>query len=208
MATKSDEQRKAMFANMANPRSKRKSKDLKRPKRSGSVLSSPFSTRNLPRRLPIVTVKGVKYFRDDRLKEFRAVDDPHKCISFKDISAAGDWMDSIHPKDGKRIYILSEEIKAKQREAVEKKRKIAQSSSNKSKKAPKSWGIIKSERATVLKGSTIWKMQYAPREKFIRKNLTVDARKKWDSSTEVEKVIAIDRLESKGFFRKRGIQNV
>ena len=37
MANRSDDQRKAMFANMSNPRSKRKSKGLKRPKRLSSL---------------------------------------------------------------------------------------------------------------------------------------------------------------------------
>ena len=35
-----------------------------------------------PRRLPIVTIKGKKYFRDDRLREFRAVDNPHDRIPY------------------------------------------------------------------------------------------------------------------------------
>lgn len=37
MANRSDDQRKAMFANMSNPRSKRKSKGLKRPKTIKSI---------------------------------------------------------------------------------------------------------------------------------------------------------------------------
>ena len=30
-----------------------------------------------PKRLPIVTIDGKRYFRDDRLREYRAVDNPH-----------------------------------------------------------------------------------------------------------------------------------
>jgi hypothetical protein len=28
-------------------------------------------------RLPIVTINGKRYYRDDRLREYRAVDNPH-----------------------------------------------------------------------------------------------------------------------------------
>jgi hypothetical protein len=35
-----------------------------------------------PRRLPIVWLDGRPYFRDDRLREFRAVDNPHDRIPF------------------------------------------------------------------------------------------------------------------------------
>lgn len=38
----------------------------------------------LPQRLPIVTIDGKPYFRDDRLREFRAVDNPHDRIAFQD----------------------------------------------------------------------------------------------------------------------------
>ena len=35
--------------------------------------------------LPIVKIQGNLYFRDDRLEEFRHVNDPHKRILFKDL---------------------------------------------------------------------------------------------------------------------------
>jgi len=35
-----------------------------------------------PRVLPIVTIKGKQFFMDDRLREYRAVDNPHVRISF------------------------------------------------------------------------------------------------------------------------------
>ena len=38
----------------------------------------------LPRHLPIVTIDGKLCFRDDRLREFRAVDNPHDRIAFQD----------------------------------------------------------------------------------------------------------------------------
>ena len=34
------------------------------------------------RMLPIVTIKGRQFFVDDRLREYRAVDNPHVRISF------------------------------------------------------------------------------------------------------------------------------
>jgi hypothetical protein len=38
----------------------------------------------IPRILPIVTIKGRKYYVDERLREYRAVDNPHVRISFED----------------------------------------------------------------------------------------------------------------------------
>ena len=32
--------------------------------------------------LPKIEMNGKRYFRDDRLREFRATDNPHDCISF------------------------------------------------------------------------------------------------------------------------------
>jgi hypothetical protein len=32
--------------------------------------------------LPIVTIKGRRYFVDERLREYRAIDNPHVRISF------------------------------------------------------------------------------------------------------------------------------
>jgi len=34
-----------------------------------------------PRQLPIVTIRGKKYYQDDRLQEYRAVDNPHDRIA-------------------------------------------------------------------------------------------------------------------------------
>lgn len=33
-----------------------------------------------PRQLPIVTINGKRYFQDDRLREYRAIDNPHDRI--------------------------------------------------------------------------------------------------------------------------------
>ena len=50
-----------------------------------------------PRMLPIVQIRGKPYFRDDRLGEFRAVDDPGDRISFEVMNWAlvilGRWPD-------------------------------------------------------------------------------------------------------------------
>ncbi len=35
--------------------------------------------------LPIVEMKGKKYFRDDRLRQFRNVENPHDYIDFDDL---------------------------------------------------------------------------------------------------------------------------
>jgi len=35
-----------------------------------------------PKQLPVVKIEGKKYYRDDRLEEFRAVDNPHDRIPF------------------------------------------------------------------------------------------------------------------------------
>jgi hypothetical protein len=37
-----------------------------------------------PRRLPVVLIDGKPFFRDDRLREYRAVDNPHERVSFED----------------------------------------------------------------------------------------------------------------------------
>ena len=39
------------------------------------------------RRLPIVTIDGKLYYRDDRLFEFRAVDNPHDRIRYEDLES-------------------------------------------------------------------------------------------------------------------------
>jgi hypothetical protein len=44
----------------------------------------PTDRPRLPRRLPIVMIDGKPYFRDDRLREYRAVDNPHDRIAFQD----------------------------------------------------------------------------------------------------------------------------
>jgi len=38
--------------------------------------------------LPRVWIDGKEYFRDDRLEEFRVVDNPHERITFKEIRQA------------------------------------------------------------------------------------------------------------------------
>jgi hypothetical protein len=38
--------------------------------------------RACPQRLPIVRIRGRLYYQDDRLQEFRAVDDPCERVSF------------------------------------------------------------------------------------------------------------------------------
>lgn len=43
----------------------------------------PTDRPRLPRRLPIVMIDGKPYFRDDRLREYRAVDNPHDRIAFQ-----------------------------------------------------------------------------------------------------------------------------
>ena len=35
------------------------------------------------RQLPIVDIKGKMFYQDDRLKEFRAVDNPHERVTYK-----------------------------------------------------------------------------------------------------------------------------
>jgi hypothetical protein len=37
-----------------------------------------------PRRLPVVEIDGKEYFQDDRLQEYRAVDNPHERITFEE----------------------------------------------------------------------------------------------------------------------------
>lgn len=37
------------------------------------------------RQLPIVEMKGKKYFRDDRLQQFRNVENPHDFVDFEDV---------------------------------------------------------------------------------------------------------------------------
>jgi hypothetical protein len=46
----------------------------------------------------------------------------------------------------------------------------------------------------------LWKAQYAPREKYIKKNLTKAALKKWNKQTLIKKMMTIDRLQAKDFF--------
>lgn len=38
-------------------------------------------------RLPTVTIKGREYFKDDRLREYRAVEDPHERVTFDEHEA-------------------------------------------------------------------------------------------------------------------------
>jgi hypothetical protein len=41
-----------------------------------------------PRRLPVVVLRGRLFFRDERLREFRAVDNPHERLSFEEVVAS------------------------------------------------------------------------------------------------------------------------
>jgi len=38
------------------------------------------------RQLPIIDYKGKKYFRDDRLRQIRNVDNPHDYVDFEEMS--------------------------------------------------------------------------------------------------------------------------
>jgi hypothetical protein len=38
-----------------------------------------------PRRLPVVVLRGRLFFRDDRLREFRSVVNPHERLSFEEV---------------------------------------------------------------------------------------------------------------------------
>ena len=48
-----------------------------------------------PRRLPIVRIRRRLYYQDDRLQEFRAVDDPCERVSFEEmvwvVAIRGKW---------------------------------------------------------------------------------------------------------------------
>jgi len=37
-----------------------------------------------PVRLPIVTLRGIDFYKDERLREYRQVDNPHNTIRFED----------------------------------------------------------------------------------------------------------------------------
>jgi len=41
------------------------------------------------RQLPTIEYKGKKYFRDDRLRQIRNVDNPHDYIEFEDMQNNG-----------------------------------------------------------------------------------------------------------------------
>jgi hypothetical protein len=65
----------------------RDGRDREQPSPAGASASDTYAPetpsvnkrpRRVPRRLPIVTIDGKRYFRDDRLREYRAVDDPHE----------------------------------------------------------------------------------------------------------------------------------
>lgn len=47
-----------------------------------SDVPQPKPVPHVARRLPIVTIKGREYFVDERLQEYRAVDNPHIRIPF------------------------------------------------------------------------------------------------------------------------------
>ena len=40
------------------------------------------------RQLPVIDYKGKKYFRDDRLRQIRNVDNPHDYVDFEDLNSS------------------------------------------------------------------------------------------------------------------------
>jgi hypothetical protein len=50
-------------------------------------------TGRMPRRLPVVIILGRAFYRDDRLRELRAVDNPHDRIPF-------DWTEEEERRAG------------------------------------------------------------------------------------------------------------
>ena len=49
----------------------------------------------------------------------------------------------------------------------------------------------------------LFKKQYKPRNDFIVKNLSGAALTKWKNSTLTKKIVVIDNLQRKGFFKKK-----
>ena len=49
-----------------------------------------------------------------------------------------------------------------------------------------------------LKG--LWALQYAPRERALRKALTKDALERWNGLSVTRKITVIDRLQAQGLF--------
>lgn len=169
--TLSDEQRKAMFANLGKGKPKKKTK-LKRPKTGKTSKVQRWQPKGYT---------GIGLVRKKALEEMKRT--PIKRTKLKHLHLGSDSMDAQirGQTDGSQI-------------------------------GKKSGGGGRNETSNcrhpekkqqTLKGTTIWKVQYEPREQIIRKNLTAKARKKWDSSSEIKKIGIIDRLESKGFFKKK-----
>ena len=53
-----------------------------------------------------------------------------------------------------------------------------------------------------LKRSTIWKVQYAPRDKAIKNHLSGSELKRYRAMTIPAKIQMIDNLQAKGVFKK------
>lgn len=53
-----------------------------------------------PRELPKVWINGKLYYRDDRLRQFREVSNPHNWIDFEDLRRGGGAMNNVCVTDG------------------------------------------------------------------------------------------------------------
>jgi hypothetical protein len=49
----------------------------------------------------------------------------------------------------------------------------------------------------------LWKVQYAPRERLIKNSLNKTALAKWNKLRTTQKIVIIDKLQSKGVFDRR-----
>lgn len=61
-------------------------------------------------RLPTELIDGVMFFRDDRLREYRKVDDPHECIPFEkhNLKEVRGWGRGVGEEAGKVALELGE----------------------------------------------------------------------------------------------------
>ncbi|MCK5019067.1 MAG: hypothetical protein KAS32_18550 [Candidatus Peribacteraceae bacterium] len=57
---------------------------------------------------------------------------------------------------------------------------------------------VKMNMVKIKSTNVLWKFQYAPRERAIKKSLSKNALKKWNKQTRIQKIIVIDRLKAKG----------
>ena len=56
----------------------------------------------------------------------------------------------------------------------------------------------KNKGVATMKG--LWVIQYAPRERALKKQLNKEALKKWNKLSITRKIIVIDRMQAKGYF--------